>query len=314
MKSLNISAQAGNKIFTGLLLFVISVLFLTITVSFIRAQFDLGGQSLEISPPTQEMSADPGQTITLKAKIRNRTTATVPIKVRLEDFIAQGEEGSVALSSNSQWPITSWAILSPTEFSLKPGESNEVQAVIKIPSSGVAGGRYGSFVFRVVGSGEKGAASLSQEIGSLFLIRINGPVTEKITIDSFKAPVFSEFGPVTFSINYANSGNIHLKPSGIISITDMFGNKSADVKVEGTNVFPEAKRIVNAKWDKQFLIGRYNATALIYTGSEKNETMTATTHFIVFPIRYAVIGIVVLVALYLLRRRLSKAYKALAGK
>lgn len=298
----------------GSLLAIILVLTFTVCISLTKAQFVNEGQSLEISPPTQEMTADPGQTITLKAKIRNRTPVSLPIKVRLEDFIAQGEEGSVALSARSKWPITAWSTVSPTEFTLTSGQSEEVTATVRVPSTGVAGGRYGSFVFSAGASGQKsGGASISQEVASLFLIRISGPVVENLRIDSFIVPFFSEFGPVKFAVNFYNSGNIHMKPSGVIAVTDMFGRKAADVKLDPANVFPEANRILTTTWDQKFLIGKYTATAYLYSGGSKNQSLTATATFIVFPLRIAVIIILGLVVLYLLRKRLKKAWRVLAG-
>jgi hypothetical protein len=62
------------------------------------------------------------------------------------------------------------------------------------------------------------------------------------------------------------------------------------------------------------IIGKYVANAIIYTGSAKNDTMTATTTFIVFPLRIVAIIILVVIVLYLLRKRLSRSLKALAGK
>jgi hypothetical protein len=268
------------------------------------------GQGLEISPPSQEVSVDPGKTVTISAKIRNPGNNTLPIKVSVEDFTAEGDEGATAIVANSPYSITSWTKLSPSKFSLAPGDEQVVTATITAPAN-AAGGHYGSFVFSVTSdTQQKNAAAVTQEVASLFLVRVNGPVNEKLTLTSMSAPAYSEFGPVPFTLDFSNEGNVHVKPFGLINVQDMFGNKVADIVVSGENVFPGAQRLITAQLDKKFLIGRYSATALMYYGAH-NQNLTAETSFVVFPTRVAIIIVVVLILLYLMRKRLKKATKAL---
>lgn len=287
---------------------------LTVVASLTRTHGQIAGQSLEVSPPSQELTVNPGETTVIKAKVRNRTPNPLPIAVRIEDFVASGAGGQVALTDRGPWSVSGWSTLSPTQFTLESGKEQEVTASVSIPPSGAAGGRYGSFVFSVAGEGGPGVAALSQEVASLFLIRISGPVEEKVTISSFSAPQLLEFGPVEFTLTYENSGNVHLKPQGIITVSDMFGQKTADIPIEAQNVFPAASRSVNAVWNARLLAGRYTATALVYSGTSRNDMLEATTTFVVFPWRIAIVIILIVITLYLLRIRLMKALKALAGK
>lgn len=275
------------------------------------AQIQFTGQSLEVSPPSQDIEGDPGQTITIKAKVRNRNNATNTINVRLEDFTAQGEEGQVALIDKGPYSVTSWATIEPETFTLGPGESQEVTATVEIPEK-AAGGRYGSFVFGLGGEGDEAgsAAQVAQEVASLFLLRISGPVNERLRLVEFKAPGFSEYGPVPFDMKFTNEGNVHVKTFGLINVQNMFGQKVADVVVSGTNIFPSATRIIHPELDKKILFGPHTATAIMYYGAG-NETLTATTSFTVFPLKLAVVVILVIVFLVLIRRRLAKAMNAL---
>ena len=268
------------------------------------------GQGLEVSPPSQEVSIDPGQRTTVKATIRNRSNASLPIVVRIEDFTAKGDEGQIELTADSPYSVASWTNISPETFTLGPGEEQEVTATVNAPAD-AAGGRFGSFVFGVKSeNSDPNSASLSQEIASLFLVKVSGPVDEKLEIKSIAAPAFSEFGPIIFDTTFANSGNVHVKTFGLINVTDMFGRKVADIVVPGTNVFPAAERVVKSELSNKFLIGNYKATALMYYGSQ-NQSLTATTSFFVFPVKIAVGALVVLFLLYLMRKRLGKALKAL---
>ena len=294
--------------------FISLALLLSLFVNFGLAQVNVSSQSLEISPPSQEVQADPGQSVSVKAKVRNRTKDTLPIQVRIEDFTAQGEEGQVALIEKGPYSLTSWAALDSSSFELGAGATKEVLATITVPKD-AAGGRYGSFVFSVGGQAVPGiAAGVSQEVASLFLVRISGPVNERLAITAFSAPSFLEFGPVPFTFKFENSGNVHVKPFGLINITDVFGRVVKDVVVRGeANILPGATRVVQASYDERFLIGPFKATANINFGS-KNESLSATTTFFVFPVRLAAATLLILFVLYMFRGRLSKAVKALGGK
>lgn len=310
MKKANFTTLPHNKKIALLLIPLLLIAAFSIKYVAVGQQ---AGQGLEISPPSQEVEVDPGQTISIKSTIRNKGTNSLPIKARLEDFTAVGNEGQVELTESSPYSIKSWGKLNPQTFELGPGESKDVTATVTIPKD-AAGGRYGSFVFGVEGEKKAGSAAIAQEIASLFLVRISGPVDEKLTLLEFKSPTFSEFGPIPFGIKVKNTGNVHVKPYGLINVTDMFGRKVQDVIVYETNVFPGAERILSANLDKTFLIGKYNATAIVYYGSENSDTLTSSLTFYVFPVKIAGAILVIVIILFLLRKRLSKALRALMGK
>lgn len=274
---------------------------------FVTAQ--VAGQGLEVSPPSQEIIADPGKTTTVKAKIRNRSNTSLPIQVHIEDFTAKGDDGQVALTTDSPYSVASWTTVAPSSFTLGAGEEQEVVATITVPEDG-AGGRFGSFVFGVQPETKEGenTASVSQEIASLFLVRISGDVTEKLSVTGFSAPSYNEFGPVPLTLQFMNAGNVHVKAYGLINVTDMFGNKVADIVVPGVNIFPNAERNVTTTLDKKFLFGPYHATALLYYGST-TQNLSTTTSFFVFPTRIVVGIVVVLLVLIVLRKRMTKKKK-----
>ncbi len=287
---------------------IVAVLFAASLHQYVSAQ--AAGQGIEVSPPSQEVAADPGKTVTVKAKVRNPGATALNIEARLEDFTAKGDQGQVELLANSPYSITSWTKISPDKFTLAPGEQKEVEATVNVPSS-AAGGRYGSFVFKVVPENvDKNATAVSQEIASLFLVKVSGPVSEKVTLKEVSAPAFSEFGPVTLDLKFQNEGNIHVKTFGLVNVKDMFGNKVADIVVPGTNVFPGAERAVKAELKNKLLFGQYTATALMYYGAQ-NQNVSASTTFVVFPLRLAAIILAALFVLYLMRKRLKKAFRAL---
>ncbi len=312
MKTSLFSGQIERKKMMGglfiLFFVVLSVVAYSSVKTWVRGQND--GQTLEVSPPSQEVTLDPGDSVQIKSIIRNKSNDSLTMTAHIEDFTASGDEGQVALSQGGTYSVANWTKVTPGSFTLPPHSEQEVTATVTAPKD-AAGGRYGSFVFAVKPESTTGnAAAVSQQIASLFLLRLNGAVNERLAITSMSSPRFSEFGPVTMDLTFQNTGNVHVKTYGLINVRDALGNKVADIVVPGTNVFPDAARVVKATLNKTFLIGPYTATALMYYGSQ-NDVLTAQTTFYVFPVRIAALVLVVLVLLIVLRKRLRKALRAL---
>ena len=313
MRNAKVKIQNFSKSLKKNKLIVLPLLLVLAYLAFQTVTAQQAGQGLEVTPPSQEILTDPGETLTFKAKVRNRSNNTLPIKVRVEDFTAFGEQGQVELTEESSFSVKSWTKITPESFSLGPGEEREIIARVSVPDD-AAGGRYGSFVFGISGEERPGSAALSQEIASLFLIRISGPVDERLSLTEFFAPRFSEFGPIPFSLKVKNSGNVYVKTYGLINVSDMFGRKVKDVVVYETNVFPGATRIIESTLDKKILIGKYTAIPILYYGSEQNQSLTASTTFYVFPLRIALILLLVVLVLFFGRKRIGKALGALIGR
>jgi hypothetical protein len=304
--------QQRSNLYISVALAVAAVLIGSFVVSTNFAQNSASSQTLEVSPPSQEIKADPGETVKIKAKVRNKSAVSLPITVRVEDFTASGEGGQVALTEKGPYAVSTWMTIDPASFTLKSGETREVTGTVRVPV-GNAGGRYGSFVFAAGGgSSGPGVAAVSQEVASLFLLRISGPIQEVLSIDSIAAPSFVEFGPVPFSLKFSNKGNVHVRPTGLINVRNVFGKTAADIVFRGDNVFPGASRVQDVSYDSQWLFGPYTVQAVLTYGS-KNESLTATTTFFAFPLRVAVAIGLVLGVLYMMRKRLAKAFKALVG-
>lgn len=312
------SSLKKRKSRKGFLIFLEIIIFLALA-SYVGsfaipwAQTQVASQALEVSPPSQEIESDPGKVLVIRAKLTNKSNNVLPIKVRIEDFTASGDEGQIALVNNKDsYSVTSWTKITPDSFTLRPGNTQEVTATLNVPAL-AAGGRYGSFVFAVQGDQKPGSATVTQEIASLFLLKVQGPVTENLLMTNFTAPKFSEFGPVQFAMKFTNTGNIHVKTYGLVNISDMFGKKVDDVIVKGTNIFPGANRVLTTNLNQKFLFGKYTATAVMYFGTTSNHTLTATTTFIVFPLRVFAAVIIALLLLFAIRKRLIKSAKALFG-
>jgi hypothetical protein len=240
----------------------------------------------------------------------------------VQDFTPVGEEGQVVLQEpeeNSTYSLAGWTSLSPEEFTLKARSQQIVTFVIKVPQNGEPGGHYGSIVASVSGGTiEATGTTLTTKRGALLLLRVSGQMQEELIVNTFSTKLFQEYGPVNFDLKFENTGNVHVRPAGFITITDQFGKQVAQLEISQNNVIPQAIRQAGTTWDSKNLMGRYTATLVANYGSTSKQTITAVSSFTVFPWKKGVIvGAILLVVIFILlksRKRLARAFRVLVGK
>jgi len=277
--------------------------------------------SISISPLTFDLSANPGDTLTNEFLVRNAGKEPTTVTIEAQDFVANGEEGQVSLTDKTSYSLASWIQVPNNNVNtIGPGQQVKVKFMIRVPYNAEPGGHYAS-VFAHVSptlNNSQTGSYVGQKIGSLVLLKVAGATKEAADIETFKATknTYAK-GPVTFDVRIKSSGSIHVKPKGVIAVTDMFGKKVADITVEQKNILPGAIRHTQAKWDKTPKFGKYTATLLSYYGAD-NKQLTAATTFWIIPwktiVIWLIVIIVIVVLLYLGRKRIKEAFKALAGK
>jgi len=288
------------------------------------------GQALEIAPPVIILTADPGQTITANISIRNISGGELIVTGQLNDFVAAGEDGTPKILmdetdadiSNNPYSIIDWISPMP-QLDLISRQIATLPVTINVPKNAAPGGHYGVVRFTGVPPELKGTGvSLSASLGSLILVRVNGDVKESLSISEFsvnknggKPGNLFETAPLKFVERFKNTGNLHEQPSGLVTVTDMFGNKLATLGVNATapqgNVLPGSTRLFTQDLDSKvignkILFGLYTATLKLTYAND--QTITQTITFWVIP--YTLIGsiIILIVAGFIGLRYTVKRY------
>lgn len=293
--------------------------------------------TLSVSPPTLELSANPGETLRNQIRVENLSDDPVTVLTDARNFTALGEEGQAALTSeNTTFSLASWMRVSPATAEIPAKGSQTFQLTITVPTNAEPGGHFGSMVFKTQPQAVRGGTGVAvgQEIGSLMFLRVAGPINEQAKIESFvvgKDEVKSQAaggsteltpalfilgGPIKFDTRIKNEGNVHVKPTGSITIADMFGRKVATLPLDSRNVLPDSIRKFRSEWKPQFLMGKYTATVALDYG-DKKQNLTATTTFFAISKEAAIaLGVLLLLLIIMFkgRRRLGKSLKVLFGR
>lgn len=284
-----------------------------VSIHFIKAQTN--PPALVVHPSNLEVNLTPGKPTKGTVFLKNTTDKPMTIQVTIKNFTAQGEEGAIDLTSNNTpFSLASWIKVTPEKVDVPAGKEVAFDYTITPPANAEPGGHFGSLVFGTVPStkiaGGAGSA-VSQEVAALILAKVPGNAKEDAVLESITTDKpFYEFGPVTFTLRIKNNGGVHIQPFGAVEVVDMFGRK-VDASLTPTNILPSAVRRVEAKLSTHLLIGKYTAKVIASYGSQ-NKPLEGSVTFYAFPLRYGAVVLVVLVLLFLLRKRIGKAIKMMA--
>lgn len=281
------------------------------------------GQALEIAPPVLTLSANPGDTVKAQISLRDVSPTKLLVEGQVNDFIAAGEDGTPKIlmenDESSPYSLKPW-IAPLSKLTLKPREIKELPVTIKVPKDAAPGGYYAVIRFTATPPELEGTGvALSASLGSLVLLRVNGPVREGMTIEEFSVNYGGKTGtmfqstPLQFVQRIKNTGSVHEQPAGQVTIKDMFGKVVAAVNINlpPRNILPGSIRKFEQPLDSsvignKMLFGRYTADLKVNYGTEKSITSTLT--FWVIPYSLIGIGIAGLVATFFVLRFAIKRY------
>lgn len=307
--------------------------------------------SITISPPSFELTSNPGDELTENViKVTNTSASTATFEAVVEDFRVEGNEGVVQVRKDENPnAFSSWFTIEPETFTLKRGEVKTVKFTVNVPDDGEPGGHFASVMFqpKAVESESGSGAQILQRVGALVLMTVSGDVKEEGSISTFapktyvgeidilksdtdasteyfvplqekldeekRSNYFSQ-GPVAFELVMKNEGNVYYRTQdATVTIKNIFGQKVDEIKVQPRNVFPGAERRATLIWPKKNLWGiRYTAELNGIYGQKEPKQIGASTSFWAFPLPAAIAIGVVLLILVFLRKRLLKAISILA--
>jgi hypothetical protein len=301
----------SKNVLIGLGIFVLFLLATSPTHAQITSK-----EGFSVSPPSFDINARPGETLTNIIKIENTSSVPLTIIARPENFVAYGEGGQVAITEEqSTFAISKWITIDNARQTIPGGSFALFSYQIAIPQNAEPGSHYGAVVFSTeAGKTQGSGAALTQQIGSLILLKLPGNTFEKATLEYFKpsSQVFTSKN-MSFNALVSNEGNVHIKPYGYITITNLFGQKVKTIEIKGKNILPGSKRTFNEEFVFEN-IGVYNAEfTLVFSGG--SQLIKGTSSFVALnthrTMPIAVVLFVLIVLYILLRNRFNKAIRVI---
>lgn len=273
--------------------------------------------TLVISPPVTERNVAPGEEFSYKLSLTNQATRDRAFTARANNAKPIGDEGgSDLVPEEGPYAIASWVTVNPATATIKQGEKLEVNVTVRVPQDAGPGSRFGGIVFTPTSlPGTSGpAVEVKAEISSLLLVTVAGPAKNELNLKSFDTnKTFYTDKDVNFTAIFNNQGNVVARPSGTITVKNLFGKEVHKMRVDPQRVLPTADRKFAMSWKSSgMLFGPYTAT-LDWSANGQGSSPTKIWFWgaplnVLIPIAVALVLLFVL--LWLPRKRLKAAAKA----
>jgi uncharacterized membrane protein len=192
---------------------------------------------------------------------------------------------------------------------IETGQRAEVVVTVNTPASAEPGGYYAGVLFNFsdgTQANQPSEVAIESTVAVPLLLTVKGNYTEAGGIVTFttadNSNTYSQ-GPVSFLLRYQNTGDVHLKPVGSITITDMFGKTVKTIKVnedQGAVLPGTIRKFDVGNWSNVGnAFGQYKAQITLIADK---VTSTATITMWVFSTTwlFIIIGVVIVLLIVLM--------------
>jgi P pilus assembly chaperone PapD len=180
---------------------------------------------LNVSGGKIEVNVTPGSNSTHVINVQNTSDAAMNIGVDVEGYGVSSDNDFVVLSpadDTGPYSARQWLTVTPTSFSLAPGDSQNVTVTINVPAGAGAGGRYAIVMIQTIPPPGEQVATVSA-IAARVLLTVNGySVDTGSQVTGITSVYSTSSTPAGVTVTLADNGNYYFYPQ--ISVTLMNGN------------------------------------------------------------------------------------------
>jgi P pilus assembly chaperone PapD len=237
--------------------------------------------SISVSPIRVEHLTKQGERGTDMFSVTNDGTAPTRLKVSIEDWSLTKDGTPIFMKAEKNpYSCAEWVRVNPVDFRIGPGQTREVRYTVTVPEGIENGGYRTAIVFETVPDadpGEKTRRVLLRGRIAAILYEVVGKTPVEGHATALKAEVKRE--GIDFTLFLKNTGRVHYRTKGIITIKDSSGSKAFEVEIPDTPVLQDSEREVRVRYDKPLPKGSYSALASVDIG--RKELIGAETTFVI---------------------------------
>ncbi|KKP67347.1 MAG: hypothetical protein UR68_C0006G0008 [Candidatus Roizmanbacteria bacterium GW2011_GWA2_35_19] len=312
-KQINLKTQV-SKLKSVFLLFVYLFICLFVYSQGVVAQSIM---PLIVAPARQELEVDPGGKSAINVRFYNSGEMPVSGILRIADFVVQDTDGTPVIIDNPalsspKFSGASWFTIPYDRITIPATDKVTIQATISVPETARPGGRYVAVYFepgpevpKAVGGINEAGTGVGSRIAALVYLKVAGVTAEKAIVSRFFTPSFFEYGPITLETEILNRGDYHIRPRGVVSLTNMTGGLVDQKRLPEENIFPDTSRSFKNELGTKWMMGRYRLDLAASYGLT-GQALEKSTYVWVFPWRVAT---AVILAIIIVSMLINKFYK-----
>lgn len=255
----------------------------------------------QVGPTRFVLEMDPGESRTIEIQLTSREGESREYTLGVEDF-AVTDDGTDSIQffgiSDGPFSARSWVKPLVSDIGLEHAQRAFIPVTISVPANASAGDHYSVVLFQREPKGEAagGGFHLISRVGALLLITVKGDIVREGTLQQFSVskPLYWSL-PTQFTIQYKNTGTVHLVPTGSVQMKNIFGIPVDDIPVKDWYVLRNSIRKRDIFWQPKFALGRYTATLNLHSPGQP-EPSVETVSFWVIPALPVIIALLAIFA------------------
>lgn len=234
--------------------------------------------AVEISPPNNRLSANPGDQLQGSFNVTNSGNLPVSLSIVRSDFVL-GPRGSINPVASGSLPtsLASWLTTSSSQLDLAPQKTTELRYSIDVPKNATPGTHWGLILVR---NGSPGTNSdQGHAVGVDYVTQLayvvyvdvgQGQASGKVTdIKVARAPANSKYRGEVAQVGFQNTGTNLMVMRGRLELRSLDGTLVKTYTIGSMPVLPGGFSILEVNLDASLKPGTYLATAVLNDGSPR---------------------------------------------
>lgn len=241
-------------------------------------------QAIALAPAQIVESFKPGVPFEYSLTVENKGADTVELHVQVTDFWYNDKNEKVfSAPGTSPRSAANWIQFVPEKFTVPPGESQKMRAIIT-PTVDARGGYYAVlFVESKPIASDKHTDDgkrifTNMRVGCLVLLTAKDSEQYNVTLNHLKFSPPSDNQPLKLSFFVDNESNTHVFPLGRLAIINPDRKLVAKAESPIKRFLPGQKDTMEVDWNGELNAGDYTAVlSLIYSGTHVETRQLAFT-------------------------------------
>ncbi|WP_189948355.1 WxL protein peptidoglycan domain-containing protein [Streptomyces alanosinicus] len=276
--------------------------------------------------PYFSLSADPGQTLTDKVAVQNRTGAPLTFRLYAADAYNTARDGGFAVRTEKErmHGVGDWAKPARSRVTVPAHRTVTVPFTLRVPQGAEPGDHPGAIVAldeHVDPGGGRLALGVRRAVGARVYLRVGGPALPALSVGqlhiSHHQPLIPGLGASTATVSYTlhNTGNVTLDPKVELTAHGLFGRTLLDRELTRvpSQLLPGQRVRLTETWRGAPQLDRGDVTL---TASAPGTRQSASASFLALP--WLAVALVFLMGVaagvLLVRARRGRAHRSARGR
>lgn len=230
-------------------------------------------EAITLIPATAKIEGEPGEVKVHNIQFINDSNLTCDIDVKASEIDFNNKGLKVYNNPTGKKNVVKNINFSPTNFTLKPGESKSVTFNIRIPDG--LQGSDDSMIFFTASpvfldkTGRKSKMLIDTSLGSLVMVYAKG--TEVIKSKIKKAEINTlKNKTISANLEVVNQGNCHIEGNGSVAVFDQNDRFITSFNIPKTIIYPGQNALIAGDTKVKLNKGQYHALITYQYNQDRN--------------------------------------------